>query len=357
MGRVADVALAVLTDARSTWRLPDVVRELAFALPTDIGQPAEDVVAELEAGAGLFAESWLVEFAAPVHEGAVLRASDGRPVSESPLERRYTTHYILDEEERLMTWAQDRRDQLGEAPHLPAGELAGLSPAQQAAAGAVAGTEALVVIVGPAGTGKTTAMAPAVRHLQRQGRQVFGLAPSATAAAVLAEGTGLSADTIDKLLVEHERPAGPSKSFALAAGTTVIVDEAAMVATPKLAQLANLADTNGWRVVLVGDPLQFSPVGRGGMFAWLAEHGPTIELDQVHRFAEAWERDASLQLRRGRHPRQTRRRRTRRVVAPPSSRRLGRPARRLERHRAPTQPRCPATPRGRRAHRHRRPGR
>ena len=131
------------------------------------------------------------------------------------------------------------------------------------------------------------------------GRSVFGVAPSATAAAVLGEGTGVRADTIDKFLAEHERRTGPTAPFRLPAGSTVIVDEAGMVATPSLARLADLADLNEWRVVLVGDPLQFAAVGRGGMFGWLVEHGPHVELDRVHRFTEPWERDASLQLRAG----------------------------------------------------------
>ncbi|MGH9190608.1 MAG: ATP-dependent DNA helicase, partial [Acidimicrobiales bacterium] len=80
---------------------------------------------------------------------------------------------------------------------------------------------------------------------------------------------------------------------------TVIVDEAAMVPTPRLAELATLADRKGWRVVLVGDPMQFSAVGRGGMFAHLVETCGAIELDRVRRFANAWERDASLRLRQG----------------------------------------------------------
>lgn len=58
-----------------------------------------------------------------------------------------------------------------------------------------------------------------------------------------------------------------------------------------------------WRVVLVGDPLQFSAVGRGGMFQHLIEHAPdgaAIEhLDRVHRFEAEWEASASLRLRRG----------------------------------------------------------
>ena len=44
--------------------------------------------------------------------------------------------------------------------------------------------------------------------------------------------------------------------------TTVLVDEAAMVPTPKLAALFDLAERHHWRLTLVGDPLQFSAVGR-----------------------------------------------------------------------------------------------
>jgi ATP-dependent exoDNAse (exonuclease V) alpha subunit len=79
----------------------------------------------------------------------------------------------------------------------------------------------------------------------------------------------------------------------------VIVDEAGTVSTPKLATLADLAEQRRWRVVLVGDPRQFSAVGRGGMFAHLIDTYGAIELDQVHRFSNRWEREASLRLRNG----------------------------------------------------------
>ena len=79
----------------------------------------------------------------------------------------------------------------------------------------------------------------------------------------------------------------------------MIVDEAGMVPTDNLAELADLADTRGWRLALVGDPMQFSAVGRGGMFGLMVDTFGAIELDQVHRFANEWEREASLRLRRG----------------------------------------------------------
>jgi hypothetical protein len=153
--------------------------------------------------------------------------------------------------------------------------------------------------VGPAGTGKTTALKPAVAQLHADGRAVFGVAPSAAAAQVLAEETGVVADTLDKLLVEHQRIGGPRPPFDLPAGATIIVDEAGMVSTRKLAEFAALADARQWRMVLVGDPLQFSAVGRGGMFNYLVDQDGSIELGRVHRFTNEWERDASLRLRRG----------------------------------------------------------
>jgi ATP-dependent exoDNAse (exonuclease V) alpha subunit len=164
----------------------------------------------------------------------------------------------------------------------------------------VAGDGWLELIVGPAGAGKTTMLAKAVLNLAVQGRRAFGVAPTATAAEVLATDTNVRADTLDKLLTEHSHPSRPPDPvFDLAAGTTVIVDEAATASTPKLAQLFRLADRHYWRVILVGDPRQFSAVGRGGMFAQLVDIHGAVELDQVHRFHYAWERQASLRLRTG----------------------------------------------------------
>jgi hypothetical protein len=56
----------------------------------------------------------------------------------------------------------------------------------------------------------------------------------------------------------------------------LIVDGAAMVATPALGA-RDLADADPWRVVLIGDPLQYMAVGRGGRFDWFVEHGRAIE--------------------------------------------------------------------------------
>ena len=292
-------AIESLTENQSSWRPAELVRELAAAVPTDVAIDAEVLVPWLHQLSEQVIAERLVDISRPVPDGVALRR-DGRPITESVVDRALTTPEILAQEERLIAWAERRLAGPGGDVALDASEVSlALSKPQLEVAGAVAGNRELVLVVGPAGTGKTSAMAPAVEQLRADGRAVFGVAPSAGAAEVLALDAGLAADTLDKLLVEHRLDRPPDHRYDLPPGATVVVDEAAMVSTPKLAELAELADARGWRLALVGDPLQFSAVGRSGMFGHLINCYGAIELDRVHRFANEWERDASLALRRG----------------------------------------------------------
>jgi conjugative relaxase-like TrwC/TraI family protein len=298
--RMVDRAIEALSQRQSTWRPAELVRELAAAVPSDVGVDPDQLTVWLDELADAVIAERMVDISRPVPPGALLR-KDGRPVTESAVDRALTTADILAQETHIAEWAQERADAGGvDRPDTLDRSAVDLTPAQAEVAAAVAGTRDLVVVVGPAGTGKTTALAPAVAQLQAEGRAVFGVAPSAAAAEVLAVDTGVDADTVDKLLVEHTPGRQPRPRYDLPAGALVIVDEAGMLSTPKLAELAVLADWKGWRVALVGDPLQFSAVGRSGMFAHLVEHDDqVICLDGVHRFHNGWERDASLRLRRG----------------------------------------------------------
>jgi conjugative relaxase-like TrwC/TraI family protein len=296
---MVDQALGALAERQSTWRPAELVRELAAQVPTEVTVDPDQLVGFLQRLADDTVVTRCVDLSPPVPAGVELRR-DGRPVTEAAVHRALTTQEILDQEERLVEWADERRrtNDTFSAPRPVAVE--GLSAGQAEACTAVCGLAPLELIVGPAGTGKTTALAPAVDELQTQGRVVFGVASTAAAAEVLATETAMTADTLDKLIHEHTRPdRPPGLVFDLPSGSTVIVDEAGTVSTPKLAALARLADQRAWRVVLVGDPRQFSAVGRGGMFAHLIDTYGAIELDQVHRFSNRWEREASLRLRNG----------------------------------------------------------
>ncbi len=294
--RIVETAVAALAEQQSTWRHADLVRELAAAVPTNTALTAADLGPWLDELADEVVLTRMVDLSRPV-PAEVARRRDGRPITEGATDRLLTTPAILAQEERVLALAERRAAVGGEAHQVPDAE--GLTPAQQALATAVAGERRLVLAVGPAGTGKTTALRPAVEQLRREGRPVFGVAPSATAAEVLAVDSGVHADTIDKLLIEHRLDRPPDHIYDLPAGATVVVDEAAMVSTHRLAELFELAEQRAWRLVLVGDPLQFSAVGRSGMFGHLVATFDAIELGRVYRFTDAWEAKASLRLRRG----------------------------------------------------------
>jgi hypothetical protein len=295
---LVETALESLSERQSTWRPAELVRELAAAVPTAVTVDAVQLTDFLQRLADHAAATRCVDISRPVPTGVPLRR-DGRPISEAAVDRALTTQAILDEEEQLIAWADRRRSSESVGIRVRVTDQQ-LTSAQVEAVAAVAGRGGLELIVGPAGTGKTTTLASAAAHLQAQGRPAFGVAPTAAAAEVLATETGMAADTLDKLLTEHRRPTRPPQSdYDLPAGSTVIVDEAGTAPTPKLAELARFADQHRWRIVLVGDPRQFSAVGRGGMFAHLVDVYGGIELDQVHRFRHHWERHASLRLRVG----------------------------------------------------------
>lgn len=294
--RIADQALEALADQQSTWRAAEVVREVAAAMPTSVVMPADDLARWVDDLSDEIVRTRMVDLSWPAPE-TVPRRRDGRPITEPAVDRVLTTPDILAQEERLQKLAERRFGAGGVDHQIEA--IEGLTPAQAQLATAVAGERQLVLAVGPAGTGKTTALRPAVEQLRREGRTVFGVAPSAAAAEVLAVDTGVDADTLDKLLIEHRLERPPDHRYDLPASSTVLVDEAAMVSTPKLAELFELAEEREWRLVLVGDPLQFSAVGRSGMFGHLVDSFDAIELERVHRFNHPWEAKASLRLRRG----------------------------------------------------------
>jgi conjugative relaxase-like TrwC/TraI family protein len=299
MAAMIERALGSLGERQSTWRPTELVRELAAQVPTDVTVRADELAGFLQRLADHTTATHCLDLSPPIPDGAILRR-DGRPISEPAVDHTLTTQAILDQEEQIVEWA-DRK------PRVPASinDLAcrdlnttGLSPGQADACRAVAGMAPLELIVGPAGSGKTTALTPAIEYLQHRGHTVFGVAATAAAAHVLAAETAVVADTLDKLLHEHSRPDRPPEpAYQLGWGATVIVDEAGTVSTPKLAELSRLADRHGWRVIMVGDPRQFSAVGRGGMFTHLIDTHGAIELDSIHRFTHRWEAEATRRLR------------------------------------------------------------
>ena len=212
------------------------------------------------------------------------RDSDGRSLWIEPTAPRFTSEAVLVQEERILTWAMDA--QADPASLSRTVDRAGLDVLQAGAAASVAGEDRLVVVVGPAGAGKTRMLAAAVNDLHGQRRAVLGVAPTAKAARILERDTGMRADTVAKLLHEWQWADWPPlPEYRLGRGATLVVDEAGMVSTPALHQLVGLAEANRWRLVLVGDHRQLQAVGRGGLFARAVRQRPSQRSsNRLHRF-------------------------------------------------------------------------
>ncbi|MBV9283410.1 MAG: relaxase domain-containing protein, partial [Acidimicrobiia bacterium] len=148
------------------------------------------------------------------------------------------------------------------------------------------------VVAAKAGSGKTFALEAAKAGWEAAGHRVVGAALAARAAHQLERDAGIASSTLDRLLLDLPEERFPDR-------TVVVVDEAAMAGTRKLAELFEHADRAHTKVVLVGDPHQLPAIDAGGVLRGLTARLPTIELTENRRQRQAWERAALDQWRSG----------------------------------------------------------
>jgi conjugative relaxase-like TrwC/TraI family protein len=269
-----------LTAQASTFARQDVVvalgGELAAAGPTDLGALTERFLAE-----------------------RAVAVIDDR--AEPGTERRWSTPDLLSVERALVAAAEARQ---GEQTGMIAAELVRATLAAHPTigddqAGMVRDLcqrgDGVAVVEGRAGTGKTFALGVARHAWQVGGCRVLGAAPTGIATMSLeAEGFEETA-TVDRLLVELDRHGAGE---VLDGRSVLVVDEAGMVGSRKLARLLDHAQQAGAKVVLVGDDRQLAAIDAGGGFRALRLRLGASELIENRRQLHAWERDA-LELVRG----------------------------------------------------------
>ena len=301
-----EAALAELEMTRSTWGRTHAVEQIAARLPAGLASNATETRAWVEYLADrVVNHADVVALTLPSDPAEPDgRRRDGRSVFEPHSASRYTTRFTLELEQRVLDVAVSGRDStrgLAE-PRTVEAEIAARGLSADQADGVrrlcLAG-DTLACLVGPAGTGKTRTIGAAVEVWFEAGYPVRGLAVSAVAAEVLAREAGVEADTVAKLLYEHDRTEWPREAWQLMAGEVVVVDEASQLATADLARLVELVDEVEGKLVLLGDHRQLGAVDAGGLFRLLARDQRTAELSEVWRFHQAWERQASLDLRDG----------------------------------------------------------
>ena len=150
------------------------------------------------------------------------------------------------------------------------------------------------VVVGAPGSGKTFALDAARTGWQASGSRVLGCALAARAARGLQAGSGISSRTIDRLLLDLD-----AGNESLDRRTIVVVDEAAMVGTRKLARLVDACARAEAKLVLVGDPKQLPAIEAGGLFEALASRLGTTQLTGNRRQQHPGERGVVADLRDG----------------------------------------------------------
>ncbi|MET0992755.1 MAG: AAA family ATPase [Mycobacterium sp.] len=208
VAQTAGRVLAAMEESRSTWQMWHVRAEAQRQVRT-IDVSADHAAALVDLLVDEVLDRRCVALAAPhdaIEEPEPLRRVDGSSVYTVAGADLYTSQRTLDAERRLVI-AAGRPD--GSAVDESAVDLALLEMAANGTA-LDAGQAALVrqmctsgarlqLALAPAGAGKTTAMRALTLATTQHGGQVNGLAPSAAAAALLAEHTGIQTDTLAKL--------------------------------------------------------------------------------------------------------------------------------------------------------------
>src|SRR5262249_28421877 len=316
-------ALARVQASRSTWTRADLMRSIAWSMgqefcgmTPDARQALLEQLTEQAPGVDrgvvcLEAPEW------PPVPRSLIRDLDGRSVYTRPGTFRYATRGQLAMEERMCQQAQHHgapalarefcAAQLGADADVLDAQLG--ARAQDATAltqtglrmdqaaviyEALTSARRVCVGVGPAGSGKTHTAAAGAGDWEASGRKVIGLTCSQAARNVLAQARVTTSYNSAQFLLRVE-----TGRLALTAGTLFVIDEGSTMPMDDLAKIIDLAERHDGKVFITGDHQQLAAVEAGGGLAMLGNYLGHTQLAVPVRFAEEWERDASLRLRAG----------------------------------------------------------
>ena len=219
-------------------------------------------------------------------------------------EDRFTTREMIEAEQRLHRAAElmaekelhEVSDRDREAALARAEERGLVLSGEQAHALAhVTDGRDLGVVVGYAGTGKSAMLGVAREAWEASGYEVRGVALSGIAAENLESGSGISSRTIASM--EHGWANGRDM---LTSRDVLVIDEAGMVGTRQMERVLSHAAEVGAKVVLVGDPQQLQSIEAGAAFRSIHDRHGGVEIHEVRRQREDWQRDATRDLATGR---------------------------------------------------------
>lgn len=152
----------------------------------------------------------------------------------------------------------------------------------------------LALVVGDAGTGKST-MAEVVKDAYEAADfKVLGCAPTNKAATGLQEGTGIQSTSVHKMIFDID-----SGRLKLDDKTIIVMDEAAMTGSKTMHALNEKINEAGAKLVLMGDHKQLQSVEAGGVFRNIANEIETTRLDTNLRQNTLEHKEAVANLSKG----------------------------------------------------------
>ncbi len=139
----------------------------------------------------------------------------------------------------------------------------------EVAKGLLTSGHSLDLVVGVAGSGKTSALAAVREGFEAAGYAVIGAATSGQAAKALGEGAGVASRTVASLAwrIEHGQE-------VLSPRHVLVLDEGSMTSDSDVGRLLAAVESSGAKLVTVGDYRQLGSVGPGGAFEALVSRHP-----------------------------------------------------------------------------------
>jgi ATP-dependent exoDNAse (exonuclease V) alpha subunit len=140
---------------------------------------------------------------------------------------------------------------------------------QEVAIGLMVSGRRFDLVMGVAGSGKTTTLAAVREGFESAGYTVLGTAASGQAARNLGEGAGIESRTVASLSWRLAH-----KTLELSDRHVLILDEGAMTSDVDLTRLLTAVERSGAKLIIVGDDRQLGAIGPGGALTALAERHP-----------------------------------------------------------------------------------
>ena len=306
--RAAREVVATVSEHHAVWG-PHMIEAEArrwVQKETSLGPIPEGTVEQITRRA-LETDSIAVTPPAPHGSFEPLTRRDGSSIYEHKGRMLFTSTGLLTAEDTLLAAGRTRTIApitMAEFDRTAARHTGSLDAGQRALARefTTSGT-LLVVATGPAGAGKTTALALAARATEHAGGRLIGLAPSATAAAVFRDAVEVPAATIHSFVRAYDTHGDATvdsrhpEELKVRAGDIIVVDEAGMAGTLNLAKVTSIAERHGAHVRLIGDDRQLAAVESGGALRLLEREVGSVKLEEIHRFTSPAEAEATRQLR------------------------------------------------------------